>query len=392
MNYKDLMNTFLEIYGGSQRDIRIFEAPGRINLIGEHTDYNGGYVFPALLGMKNTVIARRNNTNIINMAVTSLPDRVSADINNLEQYKQLSWGNYQLGVAYVLKQAGYDICGCDLLYHGTVPYGAGLSSSASIEVATAITIAALGGRETLDMPEIAVLCQKAENGYVGMNCGIMDQFVSAVGKAEHALLLNCRTLEYQYVPVQLGRNKIIITNSNKPRKLIESKYNERREQCEKALDYINKSGSNFKYLCDMTLAQFETLKTYIPDDVILRRARHAISENERALKAVEDLKSANIKAFGEKMADSHISLRDDYEVTGIELDTLFEEASKIQGNLGTRMTGAGFGGCMVSIVDENAVEEFKIKLSDGYAKKTGYTPSFYVTEIGEGGHEVKGWS
>lgn len=388
MNYKELIKAFLDIYGGTDIDIRIFEAPGRINLIGEHTDYNGGYVFPAPLSMKNIVVARKNNSNTINLAVTSLPERVSADISNLAQYKQLNWGSYQLGVAYVLMQAGYEICGCDLLYHGNVPYGAGLSSSASIEVATAITLAALGGSDKLNMPEIAVLAQKAENEYVGMNCGIMDQFISAVGKAEHALLLNCRTLEYKYVPIKLGQNKIVITNSNKPRKLIESKYNERRGECEKALDCINNNGGNIKYLCDMTMAQFEEFKSYIPDDILIRRARHAVSENERTLKAVEDLERGDIKAFGLKMADSHISLRDDYEVTGPELDTLFEEASKIEGNIGTRMTGAGFGGCTVSIVDEAAVNEFKEKLSEQYEKKTGYTPSFYITEIGDGGHEV----
>ncbi|HEX2938989.1 MAG TPA: galactokinase, partial [Ruminiclostridium sp.] len=352
------------------------------------TDYNGGYVFPAALSLKNTVIARRNNSNIINLAVTSLPDRVSADTGELEQYRRLAWGSYQLGVAYELKHSGYDICGCDLLYHGTVPYGAGLSSSASIEVASAVALAVLGGRDEFDMPGIAVLCQKAENEYAGMNCGIMDQFISAMGKAGHALLLNCRTLEYQYVPVDLGRNKIVITNSNKPRKLIESKYNERRMECAKALEYMNKAGGNFQYLCDMTPAEFGKLKENIPDGVLIRRAQHAVNENERTLKAVEELKRGDIKAFGEKLNESHISLRDDYEVTGIELDTLFEEASKIEGNLGTRMTGAGFGGCTISIVNEAAVEEFKARLSRNYYEKTGYEPSFYVTEIGEGAHEV----
>jgi galactokinase len=278
-----------------------------------------------------------------------------------------------------------------MLYHGTVPYGAGLSSSASIEVVTAIALASLGGRERLDMPEIAMLCQKAENEYIGMNCGIMDQFVSAMGKEGCALLLDCNTLEYEYVPIELGSCRLVITNSNKPRKLIESKYNERRAECTAALGYINKSGGAFKNLCDMTMAQFEEYKFSIPDGVLRRRARHAVSENERTLKAVQDLKRGDIEAFGEKMAESHISLRDDYEVTGVELDTLFEEASKIEGNVGSRMTGAGFGGCMISIVEESALEEFKAKLSRRYYEKIGYEPSFYITGIGDGGREVTDW-
>ncbi len=388
MTYAQLIDEFIGIYGGSKDSIRIFEAPGRVNLIGEHTDYNGGYVFPAALCMSNIVVARVNNTNNINLAATSIGDRVSGDISNLEQHKKLSWGNYQLGVAYVLKNAGYRICGCDMLYHGTVPFGAGLSSSASIEVATAIALAKLGGRETINPVEIALLSQKAENEYVGMNCGIMDQFISAVGKAENAILLNCNTLEYQYVPVKLGQYKLVIVNTNKPRKLVESKYNERRAECTAALRVINDNGGHYRYLCDMTMDDFKVYEKHLTNENERKRARHAVSENARTLKAVDALRSGRIQEFGTLLNQSHESLRYDYEVTGVELDTLFDEAVRIEGVVGARMTGAGFGGCLISLVEECAVNEFEQRLKVAYTHRIGYAPSFYVTDIGDGGREI----
>lgn len=299
MTYTELVKEFLSIYGGKEDGIRIFEAPGRINLIGEHIDYNGGHVFPAALAFKNVVIARPNDTRSINMAVTSLPNRVTAKMDNLEDYKDLEWGNYQLGVAYMLQQQGYGLIGCDLLYHGTVPYGAGLSSSASIEVATAIALAKLGGREEPSMIEIVLVCQWAENEYVGMNCGIMDQFISAVGKKDHAMFLDCNSLDYEYVPLELDEYEIVITNTNAQHELAESLYNERRAQCEHALEIINKNG--------------------------------------------------DIETFGQLISEANISMRDDYETTGKELDTVFDIAIKIDGVIGPRMTGGGFGGCKISI-------------------------------------------
>jgi galactokinase len=389
MTYDALIERFINLYGGTDAGIRIFEAPGRINLIGEHIDYNGGHVFPAALELVNTVIARPNGTDTINMAVTSLPDRVSADIHSLEEYKALPWGNYQCGVAYVLQNAGYRIAGCDLLYHGTVPYGAGLSSSASIEVATAVALAKLGGREDLDMKEIALLCQKAENEYVGMNCGIMDQFISALGRKDHAVLLDCNTLDYQYVPIDLGAYVIVIANTNKPHKLTESQYNERRSQCERALAVINAHGGQYRYLCDMSMEELEGYEKYFDGYAVYRRARHAVTEEKRTLEAVACLKEGDLAAFGRLLCEAHVSMRDDYEATGIELDTLFDLAMETDGVLGARMTGGGFGGCTISIVGRDSVDAFQQKVGEGYRRAIGYEPSFYISGIGAGGHEVE---
>ena len=294
MELQQLLEKFYEIYGKKGEEVRVFSAPGRINLIGEHIDYNGGHVFPAALEFNNTIIARKNNSEEINMAVTSLPNRVSADIKNLDSYKDLEWGNYQIGVAYMLDKAGYDIVGCDILYHGTVPYGAGLSSSASIEVATAVCLAKLGGADRLDMKEMALLSQKAENEYVGMNCGIMDQFVSALGKKNHALFLDCATLEYEEVPLDLGEYTIVITNTNAPHKLTDSQYNTRRKQCEEALNIINDNGGDYKYLCDMTMDELEKYQKLFGGNVCYNRARHCVTEEARVKNAVNVLKNGDI--------------------------------------------------------------------------------------------------
>ena len=391
MTYKEQVKEFLKIYGGKEDDIRIFEAPGRINLIGEHIDYNGGHVFPAALELENVVIARPNGMNTINMAVTSLPDRVAADINALENYKDLNWGSYQCGVAYMLKHAGYTIAGCDLLYNGTVPYGAGLSSSASIEVATAVALAKLGGRETLDMVEIALLAQKAENEYVGMKCGIMDQFVSAVAKKDHAIFLDCNTLNYQHVPLDLGDYTIIITNTNAPHKLTDSQYNERRSQCELALEIINEHGGSYQNLCEMSMKDLEKYRVFFDCDVLYRRAKHCVTEEARAVQSLEALKKADIKAFGKLLCEANISIRDDYEATGRELDTVFDIAIKIDGVIGSRMTGGGFGGCNISIVKQERTELFKKIMKEDYARIIGYAPSFYQSNAGEGAREVTQW-
>lgn len=391
MIYKELVKEFKKIYGGKEDNIRIFEAPGRINLIGEHIDYNGGHVFPAALEFKNIVIARLNCSNKINMAVTSLPNRVSADIAKLADYKDLEWGNYQLGVAYVLKEVGYNIHGCDLLYHGTVPYGAGLSSSASIEVATAIALIKLDGEDSINPTDTALLCQKAENEYVGMNCGIMDQFISALGKKNHAIFLDCNTLQYEYVPLELGDFTIVITNTNVPHKLTDSQYNERRAQCEQALQIINEKGGHFKHLCDMTMVDLVLYEKYFPDEVLYRRARHCVTEEIRTSKVVTALKANDIKTFGKLLCEANISIRDDYEATGRELDTVFDIAMKIDGVIGSRMTGGGFGGCNISIVKQDKVEQFKQIVEQEYTRIIGYAPSFYQSNAGEGAREVTQW-
>jgi galactokinase len=390
MTYEQLTAAFLELYGGTDKDIRIFEAPGRINLIGEHIDYNGGHVFPAALEMKNIVVARRNGTRTLNMAVTSLPDRVSAEIDALEQCRRLPWGHYQCGVAWALVQAGYDITGCDLLYHGTVPYGAGLSSSASIEVATAVALAKLGGREELDMVEIARLCQRAENDYVGMNCGIMDQFAAAMGKKHHAIFLNCSTLEYRHVPLMLGSYTLVITNTNAPHKLTESQYNLRRAECERALEIINSNGGYYPNLCAVRMDELERYAGVL-DGVLYRRARHCVSEEARTRQSIEALEAGDIAVFGKLLCDGHISMRDDYEATGAELDAVFDIAMTLDGVIGSRMTGGGFGGCGISIVKSDKVEACKQTLSEEYTRRVGYAPSFYQSNVGDGAREVVDW-
>lgn len=387
MDLNKLILKFYELYGEEGKKIRVFQAPGRINLIGEHIDYNGGHVFPAALEFNNTIIARVNDTDKINMAVTSLPNRLSADINKLGDYKNIEWGNYQAGVAYMLKEAGYNIIGCDLLYHGTVPYGAGLSSSASIEVATAVCLAKLGGAANLDMKQIAQLSQKAENKYVGMNCGIMDQFISALGKKDHALLLDCATLEYEEVPLDLGDYTIVITNTNAPHKLTDSQYNTRRQQCEKALEIINSNGGNFEYLCDLSIAQLEGYEKYFNGDVSYKRARHCVTEEARVKSAVEILKKGDIAGFGKLLVEANKSIRDDYEATGKELDTVFDIAVEIDGVMGSRMTGGGFGGCNISIVHKDSVENFMNTVKQKYNDIIGYEPSFYLSKAGEGAGE-----
>ena len=391
MTNKELVTLFLDLYGGSDADIRLFKAPGRVNLIGEHIDYNGGHVFPAALEMTNTVVARPNGTSCINMAVTSLPDRVSAGIAALGEYRHLHWGSYQIGVAYMLQQAGFEIPGCDLLYHGTVPYGAGLSSSASIEVATALALAKLGGEENPDMVRIARLCQQAENEYVGMSCGIMDQFVSAMGRKDHALFLDCSTLEYEYVPLDLGDYTIVITNTNAPHKLTHSQYNQRRQECERALAVINQNGGNYRYLCEMSMDDLAGYRKYITDETLWRRARHCVTEEARTVSSLKALRRGDIAAFGKLLAEAHISMRDDYEATGRELDAAFDSAMGLSGVIGSRMTGGGFGGCNISIVEKRRVEDFKEGMAKQYSKETGLIPAFYQSDAGSGACEVTDW-
>ncbi|NLM51023.1 MAG: galactokinase [Clostridiaceae bacterium] len=393
MSVAELKKKFIDIYGGSEEDLRVFASPGRVNLIGEHTDYNGGYVFPAALTVRTTIVARKRNDKLIRLAVTDLPDRPVIDITKIDQYKNLRWGNYQAGVIDEFMKAGYEIVGCDLLYDDTVPHGSGLSSSAANEVSTAIMLAtfsneARGINEPLDLVEIAKICQRAENNYVGVKCGIMDQFTSAMGKKDHAMLLNCKTLEYRFVPLDLKGHHIVIANTNKKHRLGESKYNGRRSECEKGFEILKKYIPNATCLCDITKDQFEQYAHHIEDEVIRNRVKHVIYENARVLRSVDALSNGDLIEFGKLMNASHDSLRDLYEVTGVELDTLVEEARKIDGVVGSRMTGAGFGGCTVNIVREDAIGDFIREVGLAYEKKIGYPASFYISEIGSGGGEI----
>lgn len=390
----ELKKKFIDIYGGSEDGLRVFMAPGRVNLIGEHTDYNGGFVFPAALTMNTTIIARKRNDNIIKLCATDLPDRVEADITKLGDYKDLKWGNYQIGVAYELEKLGYDIVGCEILSHGTIPYGGGLSSSASIEVSVAVMFATFSNEKKgiasdIDMIEMAKVSQRTEHTYAGVNCGIMDQFASAMGKKDMAIFLNCRTLDYKLVPLKMDGYKLIIANTNKKRGLADSKYNERRNECESAFEILKEAMPEKTCLGDISIEEFEKHSSLIKNQIIKNRAAHVIYEDDRVLKSVTALENGDLLTFGKLMIQSHNSLRDLYEVTGIELDTLVEEALKIDGTIGSRMTGAGFGGCSVSLVKEDAVDKFIELVGKNYTEKIGYAPSFYVSEISDGGMEIK---
>lgn len=393
MNINELIKTFKDIYGDNGEKIRVFASPGRVNLIGEHIDYNGGKVLPAALTMNTVIAVRKTDSGKIRLAATDLPDRVEISLDNLESYKALKWGNYQAGIAYELSKKGYKIQSCDMLFDDTVPHGAGLSSSAAIEVSTALCLATFskeltGDKTPVDMVEMALLSQSCENNYCGVNCGIMDQFASAMGKKDNAILLNCGTLEYDHIPLKLDGYKIVIANTNKKRSLADSKYNERRAQCEEALRALKTAYPDIEYLSQVTPAMFEEKKSLIKDGIVRNRAEHVVYECDRVLKSVEALKNEKIELFGSLINSSGQSLKDLYEVTGIELDTLVEEARKVDGCIGARMTGAGFGGCTVNIVKENCVDKFIEDVGKNYLKKIGYAASFYVSVTGDGGREI----
>ncbi|KHO63053.1 galactokinase [Thermoanaerobacter sp. YS13] len=376
-----------KFYGKNDVEIRLFYSPGRVNLIGEHTDYNGGYVFPCALDFGTYAAIRKRNDKKVFMASLNFDLKVEVDLDALNFDKSHDWANYPKGVLKVLQDEGYDFSGFEIVFEGNIPNGAGLSSSASIELVTAVAVDEVFNLN-IDRIKLVKLCQKAENTFVGVNCGIMDQFAVGMGKKDHAILLKSDTLEYSYVPLKLEGYKILITNTNKRRGLLDSKYNERRSECEKALSYLQKA-LPVKNLSEITIEQFEEYKDLIPDEVLRKRAKHVITENKRVLDAVKALNDKDLIRFGELMIESHNSLKDDYEVTGKELDTLVEEALKLKGVIGSRMTGAGFGGCTVSIVKEDAVEEFIKVVTHNYTQKIGYRPTVYITGIGEGAGEIK---
>lgn len=356
-------------------------AAGRVNIIGEHVDYCGGKVLPAALSLKNTVYVRPNGTDQINLSWTTLPDKVSLDINKLESYKNLKYGNYQAGSALFWKQAGHRLVGCDMLQDCTVPFGSGLSSSAAIEVSTIAALATVAGEKFNDV-EVALTAQKAEREFAGVNCGIMDQYASACGKKNNAILLDCKTLEREYVPINLGEHTLVIINCSKPHNLVESKYNERRAETEEALALINKH-NKVECLADLTTEEFSVLSHVLPAK-IRSRALHVVSECERVRLAVSAMKAGNIILLGKLLNRSHASLSKLYEVTGRELDALAEAAQSHPACVGSRMTGAGFGGCTVSIVKSAGVEDFKKFVCEKYYKSTGYSAQCYEADISDG--------
>ncbi len=386
MEIRDLKKKFIQIYGDGE--VRVFVGPARVNLIGEHVDYNGGYVLPCAIQLRSACAVRKRTDHIINIASTSYDKTVSMRIDELENYRTLEWGSYQIGVAFIMQRSGYTICGMDMLFDETVPHGSGLSSSAAIEVATATAIAKLGGVKNIDYAELAVIGQRAENEYVGMSCGIMDQFASAMGRESHAILLCCEDLAYNYIPFDLDKMGyvLVIANTMKPRSLITSAYNERRRECADALADICKV-KRFGHLCDISEEEFQDLKKHIKNPVVRNRATHVIQENARVKKAVFMLYRNDIRGFAELMTASHISLRDLYEVTGYELDAMFESMRKHSGFIGGRMTGAGFGGCAIAVIRKDAFESFCNDVGLDYRKATGYTPQFYIAKASDGARE-----
>ncbi len=375
---------FKEIFGTEGR-FKTYFAPGRVNLIGEHTDYNGGHVFPCSLTIGTYATVREREDNIINFYSINFDELgiMSSSIDHLVYNENEKWINYPKGVIWALKDEGYEINhGFDIVYYGTIPNGAGLSSSASIEVLTAYILKDMF-KLHIDNVKIALIGQKAENKYVGVNCGIMDQFVIANGKQDNAVFLDTATLDFKYVPIKLNNARIVIMNTNKKRGLGDSKYNVRRIECEKALEKLQQGGLKIKSLGELTEEQFEANKHLITDEDECKRAKHAVYENQRTLKAVEALQNEDVELFGKLMVESHNSLRYDYEVTGTELDTLVEEALKQEGVIGARMTGAGFGGCAVSIVKNKYVDKFIENVKNGYRERIGYNPDFYVVSVGD---------
>ena len=385
MVWENVLAKFKELFG-DEGEIGVYFAPGRVNMIGEHTDYNGGHVFPCALTIGTYGVARKRNDKKLRFYSMNFEQLgvLESSVENLKPEKEADWTNYPKGVMWAFGEKGMKVeQGMDLVLFGNIPNGSGLSSSASVEVLTGFILHDMFGFDVTNQ-DLALIGQYSENKFNGVNCGIMDQFAIAMGKAGHAIFLDTATLKYEYAPIKLENAKIVISCSNKKRGLGDSKYNERRSECEKALAELQKVVS-IDALGDLTEAQFEEHKDAIKEEVCVRRAKHAVYENQRTLKAVDALKAGNLEEFGKLMNASHVSLRDDYEVTGIELDTLVENAWEQEGVIGSRMTGAGFGGCTVSIVKTDCVDKFIENVGKAYLEKIGYAADFYVVEIGDGG-------
>ena len=379
-----VLKKFEEIYGTAD-GVKVYFAPGRVNMIGEHTDYNGGHVFPCALTIGTYAAVKKRadrklrffSMNFENLGV------IESSLDDLTPSEAAEWTNYPKGVMWAFAGRGMEMdCGLDIVINGNIPNGSGLSSSASLEVLTGFCLKDQYGFDVTNV-DLAKIGQYSENNFNGMNCGIMDQFASAMGKKDHAIFLDTADLSYQYAPLVLDGAKIIVTNSNVKHSLVNSEYNVRRSECEKALEELQ-TVVKIAGLGDLTEEEFEANKSAIKDEVRVKRAKHAVYENQRTIRAVEALKENNLKLFGELMNASHVSLRDDYQVSCDEIDVLVEEAWKVEGVIGSRITGGGFGGCTVSIVKDEAVESFKEKVGAAYEARVGKKADFYVVEIGDG--------
>lgn len=379
-----VLNKFKELFGDAN-GVNVYFAPGRVNLIGEHTDYNGGHVFPCALTIGTYAAVRKRADRKLNFYSMNFEELgvIETSLDDLTPSDVAGWTNYPKGVMWAFAERGMKMdCGLDIVLNGNIPNGSGLSSSASLEVLTGYYLKDLYGFDVTNI-DLAKIGQYSENNFNGMNCGIMDQFASAMGKKDHAIFLDTADLSYEYAPLVLDGAKIVVTNSNVKHSLVNSEYNVRRSECEKALKELQ-TVVKINGLGDLTEEQFEANKSAIKDEVCVKRAKHAVYENQRTIRAVEALKNNDLKLFGELMNASHVSLRDDYQVSCDEIDVLVEEAWKIEGVIGSRITGGGFGGCTVSIVKDEAVENFKEKVGAAYKERVGKQADFYVVEIGNG--------
>lgn len=381
---EQLLTRFAEVFGDA-KDAQVYFAPGRVNLIGEHTDYNGGHVFPCALTIGTYGVARKRQDRQLRFYSMNFEmlGVLESSLDQLKPGPEAAWTNYPKGVMWAFGEKGMELpLGMDLLLYGNIPNGSGLSSSASVEVLTGYILKDLFGFEVSNQ-DLALIGQFSENRFNGVNCGIMDQFAIAMGRENAAIFLDTATLQYEYAPIALKDAKIVIACSNKKRGLGDSKYNERRSQCESALAALQTKLS-IRSLGELDEATFEEHKAVIGDEILIKRAKHAVYENQRTLQAVKALQEGDVAGFGRLMNASHVSLRDDYEVTGQELDALVEAAWQVEGVIGSRMTGAGFGGCTVSIVENQAVDTFIARVGASYLEQIGYAADFYVVEIGDG--------
>ncbi len=390
MELQELKAKFEELFGEGG-DIREYFSPGRVNLIGEHTDYNGGHVFPCALTIGTYAVARKRDDDKMHFYSANMPDAkvVEVSLSDLTYQKSYGWSNYLLGVVWAfheMHQLTLDT-GFDIVIYGTIPNGSGLSSSASIEVLMGVILKDIYGFDSLSQVDLALIGQYSENNFNGCNCGIMDQFAVAMGKKDSAIFLDCSDLSYEYANIKLPDAKIVITNSKVKHSLVDSAYNDRRNECTTALHELQEV-IGIETLGDLDEATFEQYKSAIKDETRQLRAKHAVYENQRTIKAVEALKNNDVEEFGRLMNASHVSLRDDYEVSCEEVDILVDLAWSVPGVIGSRITGGGFGGCTVSIVKNDAVEAFKETILPAYKEKTGIDAEIYVVDIGDGAGRI----
>ncbi|MCI0182067.1 MAG: galactokinase [Acidibacillus sp.] len=384
---KQVAEAFTTFSPGPAHQVRVFFAPGRVNLIGEHLDYNGGYVFPAALTQGIWLFIRPRTDRIVRFHSLNFDHEVTAHMEHLQYQEDDRYANYPKGVLWVMRQAGATFEGADFLFASNLPSQAGLSSSAALEVVTAFAVNRLSHCE-MSIKQLVLLAQQAENQFVGVKCGIMDQFAVGFGKAHHALLLQTADLSYEQIPFKTDHVQLVIANTNFRRELSDSKYNERRSQCEEVLVAVHSIYPDVLHLANVTESMWEEVASHMKDDTLVKRGRHVVTESARVIAAANALRQHDIERFGTLMNESHQSLRDDYEVTGKYLDALASAANEAPGCIGSRMTGAGFGGCTVSLVQTQELASFERFVTQVYQRKVGYQPSFYVSDVGDGVHEV----